>query len=185
MRLAGHHELIQLRRRHGAAGQHGVHLAAVVRLVVEQMRQHVASTVALHVVCARQVDPGVDGSAVEAGAPGHQALVAGMLAPHPFGGLGTGLEGGVVLAQPRLVMQRADVVVVHRQDMVQRAGQAGEETAARRQPGRGIELKQRTAEPMIGQGVGVRLDAQVSGQLHRQPLTALSATGAPAAFQAL
>ena len=143
-----------------------MHLAAMVGLVVEQVGQHVAGAVALHMVAARHVDPGVDGCGIERRAEGHQAQVAVMLAPQPFGGIGTGLEGSVAFAQPRLAMQRADVVVVHRQDVVQRARQAGEETGARRQPGGRVQLQQRLAEAVVRQRIGMRLDAQVGGQVH-------------------
>jgi hypothetical protein len=67
-----------------------MHLAAVMGLVVEQVGQHVAGAVALHMVAARHLDPGVEDRAIQPVAKGHQPKIAVALAPQPFGGTGTG-----------------------------------------------------------------------------------------------
>src|SRR5207245_2932793 len=49
-------ELVELRRRHRGARQHRVDLAAVVDLVLEQMHQHIAGALDLHVIDALDRD---------------------------------------------------------------------------------------------------------------------------------
>lgn len=52
MCLARHHKLVELRRPDGGAGKHGVRLATVVDLVIEQVGDDVAASIALHLAGA-------------------------------------------------------------------------------------------------------------------------------------
>src|SRR5262249_44243703 len=51
-RLAGGEELVELRRGHPGAGQHGVRLAAMVHLVLEQVQQDAVRAVDLDAILA-------------------------------------------------------------------------------------------------------------------------------------
>ena len=76
MGLAGHQKFIKLRCCHGRARQHCVHLAAVVRLVHEQVLQHVGGGIGLHTALAtRHLHKAADGGVIGFGQPAQQPFV--------------------------------------------------------------------------------------------------------------
>ncbi len=64
----------------------------MMRLVVEQVCKHMAATLALHMVKARHVDPGLERRRIEPIAQCDQAQIAGALLSLPLCDIGAGLE---------------------------------------------------------------------------------------------
>jgi hypothetical protein len=75
-------------------------------------------------------------------------------------------EGVVAIGHVGHALQGVEVVDVHRQDMVERARQAREESHARRVELGRRQRGHRLVQAAVGQPVRVRADAQVLQQVH-------------------
>src|SRR5450755_542414 len=86
VRLARHEELIELGRLHMGAGKHGMDLAAVMHLMIDQMRDHMAAQLALHpAFAAIERDNVVERRRVEAADMGDESVVGHRLRPRQVG----------------------------------------------------------------------------------------------------
>ena len=139
--IEGEEVFVELRRRHRAAGQHGVDLAAMVDLVLEEMRQEIADRLGHLPVLAA-----VGGDAtVEIGWPQPSAEIE---QPAVEAGLRRGERGRVVelleivddAEAAAALLQHVEVVEVDRQDVVQRFLDGREEARPL-----GLELAGRSA----------------------------------------
>ena len=155
-RFAGGEKLVELRRAHRRAAEHGVGLATVVNVVLEQMQQQTVHPFALDGGAAMHGDDALQSGAVERFHDGEQAPIHRGLC---FLQRGNGLARLLVrpgVGPERAAFHRIDVEVIDDQDVIERGAQARKEAGSLRgefvlrQPRAGGE------QPMVCPGVVVR-----------------------------
>ena len=174
MRLARHQELVELRRLDVGAGEHGVRLAAVVHLVLQQVGDDMAAALALDAaVAALEGDDVVERRFVQRADVLDEAGIGGRLGARELGH-GRGLRCVAPLPlHVALAVQGGEVVEIDGKDVLERRLQAREKARPRRGVGLGGKPPHRVVQAMVGEPVGVDLRAQeaqkIHGRLRRTP----------------
>ncbi len=148
-----------------------MHLAAVVDVVLEEVREHAVERLALDAGPARDRDLGTEARVVEAHAQVDQPAVGGalldgelaatlerLLGPEMALGIRVGCHAG------EAALERLEVVPVHRQDVVQGRLDRREEARARR--GELLRREQRAGfeQAVVRPRVVVGLGGEVAGE---------------------
>ena len=175
--FAGQEELVELRRLDRRAAQHGVRLAAMMDLVLEEMLQDRGDAAGRRrAVGPRQDQPLGQAFVGLALAEIDQPPVAPALRVIELMGVGEVRRRIVVALQHRrIAMQRVDVVDVDPQDVVQRRAQRREEAGA---PLGELGRRQRLAgaeQPVIGPGIVAGHGDEVIDQPRRHGAVAAQA----------
>ena len=136
VRLVGAEELVELRRRDRRAREHRVDLAAVVDLVLEQVREQADERLVLHAgpaLYGTLIEVGIGEAAHSATRRRSTACCAAESAAHVSNGSSRSKKrhGGARLA-PQRALERVDVVPVDREEVVERRLDRREEARARR-----------------------------------------------------
>ena len=172
-RLAGRKEFIELRRRDARAGQHGMRLAAMMDIMLEQMHEQSVAPLGLHFRVAVDFHDVVEACGRQRIAHRHQPPVDRGLRRRQFGD--RPIRNGIF---PRLrseppALQRVDIAEVDDIDVIQRRLQARKEAGPR---GFELGLIERGAggqQAVIGPGIVVG-EGAIGLLLWIQPATSMS-----------
>ena len=174
-------KLIQLRRRHRGAGQHGVHLAAMVNVVQEDMGENVSDLFGDHAVLA----PVGDDAAIEIGlrqaiAEGDQPPVGRDLGGKQRPGFVEGHELIMGCGTDAALFEKIEIEVIDRKDVVERCLDRREEAGAFGFEFAKLQLQHGTIEPVVRPQIVAAHAAQMVKQGHEIiPLTAPDASLPP------
>lgn len=153
LRIVTDDEFIQLRRPDAGAGQHGMHLSAMVSLVLEEMAQDVVAAVLLDAAVTVNIDRQPEVLRSQAVTECEQSAVDIGLCRLERLWLGKGYFVLPCLRSERSAFQRVDIEPVDDEDMVERRTDRGEEARALCLELSGLKTRYRVMEPEIGQGV--------------------------------
>ena len=142
-------------------------LTAVMCLVHEQMGQHMSCEIALDAAFAAvHCDGRIAAGRVETVAKRDQSLVAAALALGKRRDVVGLHEQARVGRQIRVAVQRANVVEIDGQNVIERCSKTREEADARRVKIGTRQICDRSMQAPVRESIGVRLDAKRLGQIH-------------------
>src|SRR5579872_808512 len=132
-RFANREKFVELRRLDTGAAQHGVSLAAVMNVVLEQMHQQAVAALLLHPRAAMDANDLLrEVVLAQPVAEGDQAVVDRALRPRQLGHGAARLFIGPGGRTQRAALQRVDIEMIDDEDVVQRCLDRGEEARALR-----------------------------------------------------
>jgi hypothetical protein len=142
-------------------------LTAVMGLVHEQMGKHMSCEIALDATFAAVHGDGcIAAGCVEPVAKRDQSHIAAALALGKRCDVVGLQERSVVGRQIRVAVQRADVVEIDGQNVIERCGKTREEADAGRVKIGTRQIRDRSMQAPARESIGVRLDAKRLGQIH-------------------